>query len=103
MAKEATRNGLIAATFVVSMAVFMTGLYWLKSFFTLTSNQEVHRKVLAPPNPALQNLRVEEARVLGGYGWVDREKGIVHIPVERAMDLLVEEARRNLPAGGGSE
>jgi hypothetical protein len=24
------------------------------------------------------------------YGWVDREKKIVHIPIQRAMDLAIE-------------
>ena len=104
MAKEATRNGVIFATFVVTIALFLTGLYWLKSFFTVTGNQEIYRKVLAPVNPALLDLRAQEGQVLGSYGWVDKEKGIVRIPVERAMDLLLEEARRNpegKEAGGG--
>lgn len=32
---------------------------------------------------------------LNGYGWVDRSSGIVHIPIDRAMDLIVQ---RGLPA-----
>jgi hypothetical protein len=32
--------------------------------------------------------------MLEGYAWVDRTKGRVRIPVERAMGLLVEDARR---------
>lgn len=56
-----------------------------------------------PPEPRLQAdplqdlhaLRAEEDAVLDSYGWVDREKGIVRIPVSRAMELLVE---RGLPA-----
>jgi hypothetical protein len=31
---------------------------------------------------------------LNSYGWVDRSNGIVHIPIERAMDLIVA---RGLP------
>jgi hypothetical protein len=33
---------------------------------------------------------------LNKYGWVDREKGVVHIPIDRAMELVVE--RRLLPS-----
>ncbi|MEZ5361889.1 MAG: hypothetical protein R2748_05955 [Bryobacterales bacterium] len=36
------------------------------------------------------------------YGWVDRESGVAHIPVERAMDLLLEEGfpqQENAPKG----
>jgi hypothetical protein len=32
-------------------------------------------------------------RRLQGTGWVDREKGLVHIPIERAMDLVEKGAR----------
>lgn len=55
------------------------------------------RIVPAPPrlqvNPArdLEALRKREDELLGSYGWVDREKGVVRIPIERAMDLLVKE------------
>jgi hypothetical protein len=29
-------------------------------------------------------------RWLGSYGWVDRDAGVVHIPIERAMELYLE-------------
>jgi hypothetical protein len=56
-----------------------------------------------PPEPRLQtdprddlnNLRGGEDRVLESYGWVDRDAGIVRIPIDRAMQLVVE---RGLPA-----
>jgi mono/diheme cytochrome c family protein len=35
---------------------------------------------------------------LEGYGWVDRAAGIVHIPIERAMDLIVAEKKSSGPA-----
>ena len=31
--------------------------------------------------------------VLNGYGWVDRDAGVAHIPIDRAMDLVLSEAR----------
>lgn len=56
-----------------------------------------------PPEPRLQThprddllaLQRSEQAVLDGYGWIDRERGTVRIPVERAMEIL---ARRGLPA-----
>lgn len=52
-----------------------------------------------PPNPALQpsprldlrKWREEEDAAMNSFGWVDRRRGIVRIPVERAMDLLAEQ------------
>ncbi len=31
-----------------------------------------------------------QRRRLDGYGWVDRKAGIVHIPIDRAIDLELE-------------
>jgi hypothetical protein len=42
---------------------------------------------------ALQNARLES------YGWVDRANGVAHIPIERAMALVVEENRQQGDAG----
>ncbi len=36
----------------------------------------------------------EQDRRLNSVGWVDRESGVVHMPIDRAMDLVVE---RGLP------
>ena len=56
-----------------------------------------------PPAPRLQEnpaldldaLRAREERELSTYGWVDRPRGTVRIPIERAMKLVAE---RGLPA-----
>jgi hypothetical protein len=42
----------------------------------------------------------DAGRRLSSYGWVDREAGIVRIPIDRAMDLLAE---RGLPARAGPD
>lgn len=42
--------------------------------------------------------RDDALRALDGYGWVDRARGIVHVPVEQEMARMVEASRRR--AGG---
>jgi hypothetical protein len=42
------------------------------------------------PHPDLTVFKAEEARRASSYGWVDEGSGVVHVPVERAMDLLLE-------------
>jgi hypothetical protein len=42
----------------------------------------------------LSGIRMEEEKTLYSYGWIDEKAGTVHIPIERAMDLLVQ---RGLP------
>jgi hypothetical protein len=56
-----------------------------------------------PPEPRLQTnpredlseLRAKEDQILGTYGWVDKNAGVVRIPIEVAMKLTLE---RGLPA-----
>jgi hypothetical protein len=36
---------------------------------------------------------------LNSYGWVDREGGMAHIPIERAMQLIVQHGLPVLPQG----
>ncbi len=55
-----------------------------------------------PPEPRLQvnapedlrKMRAQEDEVLNSYGWVDKQKGIIRIPIDRAIDLL---GQRGLP------
>ena len=46
------------------------------------------------PGKDLKTLRSEEDTMLKSYGWIDREKGIVRIPIDRAIEILAE---RGLP------
>jgi uncharacterized protein (DUF58 family) len=46
------------------------------------------------PARELEELRAEEDERLQSYSWVDRERGIVGIPIEQAMKLLVEEGEK---------
>jgi len=39
-------------------------------------------------------MKQQNAEILSSYGWVDREKGIVRIPIEQAMKIVAE---RGLP------
>ena len=53
---------------------------------------------MLPPGPRLQVAAPQDLKryegaqfeVLNSYGWVDEKSGIVRIPVERAMDILLQ-------------
>jgi len=42
------------------------------------------------PRLDLEALRAREEAELNSYGWVDRKAGVVRIPIERAMELLLQ-------------
>jgi hypothetical protein len=48
----------------------------------------------AYPGVQLQNLRQYENERLTTYGWADRANGTVHIPIDKAKELLLQ---RGLP------
>ncbi len=60
-----------------------------------------------PPAPRLQirgtrhwkDYRDAEEQRLATYGWMDRGSGAVHIPIERAMALVLERGVGPLPPG----
>ena len=66
----------------------------------------VHRSPVGPygrvPAPVLQispsedlaALRLEEEKALASYGWMDRQRRTVRIPIERAQELIFQ---RGLP------
>ena len=57
-------------------------------------------RLQADPRNDLLELRAHEVVTLGSYAWVDKEQGIVRIPIERAMELV---AKRGLLARGGED
>jgi hypothetical protein len=49
----------------------------------------------AHPDTDLQGYLKEQRQMLDSYGWVDRKNGVVRIPIQRAMTILLQ---RGLPA-----
>jgi hypothetical protein len=100
--------GALAVTIVVSLAVVF-GLFLFFSERRETPQQfPLAKKNQVPPEPRLETapgvelhgLRAQEDGILNSYGWVDRNAGVVRIPIERAMALVAE---RGLPTRQGQE
>jgi hypothetical protein len=70
------------------------------------------KSIPAPPNPLLQtdvtaktdirDLRRREDVALTTPAWIDQQKGVVRVPIERAMELTVERAKSAPSAPAGS-
>lgn len=103
----------LIVTFAVSLAVFgAASHFFLIALFGRYREREDRRDTPPPPlrearvepppprlqpNPGvdLEALRLREEPQLNSYGWIDRDRGIVRIPIDRAMKLVAE---RGLPA-----
>src|SRR5262245_35873860 len=94
--------GLFVFAVVVHVAVW--GLY---VYFDHAENQRqvaaeyplaAKQKPRLPPEPRLQTnpredlreLRIAEDQLLTSYGWVDKNAGVVRIPIEEAMKLTLQ-------------
>ncbi len=99
-------GGLFAVAVVVYVLIFGIFRFFdgregvkVAPEFPLAAEQG-HRE---PPEPRLQtdprqdlaDLRAKEGDLLRSYGWVDRNAGVVRIPIDAAMKLTLE---RGLPA-----
>jgi hypothetical protein len=114
-ASDEIAYGKVILVGVVSLAIFAASVVWasvILSHETKKNEQAtgaIHRpariteeeigivdQVPFATDTRLHRWRAEHNAKLNGYGWIDREKGIVHVPIERAMDAI---AGGTLPAG----
>jgi hypothetical protein len=75
--------GIVGTILVIAAVVFLQGLY------ESVNRSEFQRKIVVEAPGELNQLRAAQLRRLHATGWVDRQHGIVAIPIERAMALLV--------------
>lgn len=81
----------------------------------LASNPQLQNKIAQTteqfPQPRLQtddgnqeiaDLHAKEDLLLENYSWVDKSKGTVRIPIERAMELIAERGLPVAPATGST-
>jgi hypothetical protein len=104
--------GLVVTGVVVSLVVWLLFRYLAageaqagmpQSPTTAATSRPSGAQEPLPPEPRLQvhpredliDLRRHEDQTLESYGWVDKNAGIVRIPIEEAMRLAVE---HGLPA-----
>ncbi|HLK62786.1 MAG TPA: hypothetical protein VKU19_05075 [Bryobacteraceae bacterium] len=100
--EETDVNPWVVGKFAIGLVfVCVISLAILFGFFRFLLSDEGGKAagvVKEPPKPRLeqtpitdlQAFRMAEDRDLSSYGWVDQQKGIVHVPIDRAIDMLVQ-------------
>lgn len=84
---------VVGTILIVAVVVFVQGLYGR------ATRSEFERKVVAEAPAELQRLRADQLMRLSGLTWVDRREGIVTIPIEDAMRMVIREAGAPPPGG----
>ena len=104
---------LIIIMLVLSGVIILLGVWFLLRSLSIreTARQEAPngaQVVQAFPPPALETqpavdlerIRAQDNARLNSYGWIDRDAGVAHIPIERAMEIILA---RGLPDVGGGQ
>lgn len=97
------RFGLGLAVLLVVAAIAMLLLFKYLQARPAPETSALAEEREIPPSPRLQvtpsadleSMRASEENLLDSYGWVDRNAGVVRIPIDRAMELLLQ---RGYPA-----
>ena len=98
--------GLIVAAVLINLMVYVLFRYFdVREAQRVTPQYPlaVAQENRVPPEPRLQtdprqdlaDLRAKEDETLNSYGWVDRNAGVVRIPIDEAIRLTLQ---RGLPA-----
>lgn len=85
----------LGVIFVLALVLILSLMYWLWMHVQAPTLSATPQRI--PPPPQLQVIappdRIRQYRLqtqrLESYGWVDAGHRVAHIPIERAMALLV--------------
>ncbi len=99
---------------VAASSLFVALLFGLlNTVYPGARRHPVELRYALAPNPKLQTspqadlakMQQHDRSVLNSYGWVDRNAGLVRVPINRAMELIVERGLpvRQTPRSGGPE
>ena len=93
----------------VSLSLIITGLVMVLLFVGLAIFLVAQRKNIPTVDEQtaevrlknLAELNAENQKILTQYHWVDKNKGVVGIPINRALDLVVAQLQANKPHAAG--
>jgi hypothetical protein len=75
-----------------TLVLLVVAVLALQYYYDRVLEEQVFVKVQEPVAQTLVDLRAREDEELHAYRYLDREKGTVRLPIERAMELLASEA-----------
>jgi hypothetical protein len=100
---------LVVGAAMVGLLVY--GIFWYLADHPLsaprpnplaaTEAQQMPPQPRIEEHPAIEvkDLHSEEDQILTTYGWTDKDKGIVRVPLDRAMELRLQQGFPTKPGG----
>jgi hypothetical protein len=97
MTEQRPKRGIFAGLIIVLLfAVLVALLVWQRQGIPTVEDvrKQERLKILA-------DLNAENQKILTQYRWIDKAKGVVGIPIDRAMDLVLADLKANKPHAAG--
>ena len=89
-----TNMPMIALVGVTGVILTVASIVGLQALYYNYELRLFERKVVSEPYlEADSRLAQQESKLNSPYGWIDQEKGVLAIPIERAKQLVVRELR----------
>lgn len=92
--KDVNLNKLFVSAVIAIVGTIIVVVFIL-DYYTALKEEIVYEQELHPESKALRELQVRENEELNGYILLDQEKERYRIPIERAMQLMADEAFKN--------
>src|SRR5688572_6528217 len=109
--EDTVRYGLVVGVGIASLILFALGIFWADYILKAGTRARygdapvatpkyigdaeigiVDQKIFEDVTTGAEMRRAQE-RELKTYGWIDRERGTIRIPIDRAMDMMAEGQR----------
>ena len=72
---------------LILLLIAVIGALWLNRANSATETEDAERSAVRAKN--LTELQSADKATLATYGWNDQAKGVVHIPITKAMELAL--------------
>ncbi len=84
---------MIVTVGVVSVVLTFASVFAVQALYYQYFAAQMELKVVEAPTADADSKLAEQNAKLARYSWANREQGVVTIPIERAMRLVVREQR----------
>src|SRR5258705_13124359 len=99
-ANQSSRFSVSTVVTILVLLLLFAGLVWFVTYQRQSiAASEPGRRELRLKN--LNDLNTENQKALTSYRWIDKGKGVVGIPIDRAMELEVADLAANHPHAAG--
>lgn len=92
---------IVVFGFISAILTFVVILAAQAVFFAADHGESQRKAALAAQTPLTEGLSEQQNR-LAGYGWVDPAKGMVNIPVDDAMKMVLTEQQQTQSKEGAA-